>query len=128
MISKKRVAGILCTLLLSSCTQKVEVESCMYTVLIQSFGAKSDKEYCQIIYNSIDSAKFNRRMSDVSIFGIDSILINFQFSDGEDELYFINKEGILSYSVGDFTYKSNLNKDIYTQLSDRIEAQKYPRK
>jgi len=125
---KKRIVIVLCSLLLSSCNQKIEVESCMYTILIQSFAAKSDKEYCQIIYNSIDSAKFNRRMSDESIFGIDSILINFQFSDREDELYFINKEGILSYSVGDFTYKSNINKDIYTQLSERIEAQKYPSK
>jgi hypothetical protein len=67
-------------------------------------------------------------MSDVSIFGINSIIVIFEFSDGENENYFINQEGILSYSVGDFTYKSNINKDIYTQLSERIEAQKYPSK
>ncbi|MDP3445161.1 MAG: hypothetical protein Q8T08_20060 [Ignavibacteria bacterium] len=128
MNHKNRIIVILCTLLLSSCTQRTEVESCRYGVLIQSFSAKSDKEYCQAIYDSIDSSKFNRRMSDNIIFGIDSILINFELSEGENEYYFINKEGILSYNVGEFTYKSNINTDIYTQLSESIEAQKYPSK
>jgi len=120
----KKIVIVLMIVLLSSCAKIPEVKSCHYGVLISSYIGQSNQDICQTIYNAIDSAKFNRRMSDDLLFGIDSILINFQFEDHDDESYFINKDGILTYQIKDIIYKTTIDKKLYNLITEAIELEK----
>lgn len=120
----KKIAIVLMIVLLTSCAKIPEVKSCHYGVLISSYISQSNQDICQTIYDAIDSAKFNRRMSDDLLFGIDSILINFQFEDHDDESYFINKDGILTYQIKDIIYKTTIDKKLYNLMIEAIELEK----
>lgn len=121
---KKIVIVLIILLLLTSCAKIPEVKSCHYGVLISSYISQSNQDICQTIYDAIDSAKFNRRMSDDLLFGIDSILINFQFEGHDDESYFINKDGILTYQIKDIIYKTTIDKKLYDLMIEAIELEK----
>jgi len=120
----KKIVIVLMIVLLTSCAKIPEVKSCHYGVLISSYISQSNQDICQTIYDAIDSAKFNRRMSDDLLFGIDSILINFQFEDHDDESYFINKDGILTYQIKDIIYKTTIDKKLYDLMIEAIELEK----
>lgn len=120
----KKIVIVLMIVILTSCAKIPEVKSCHYGVLISSYIGQSNQDICQTIYDAIDSAKFNQRMSDDLLFGIDSILINFQFEDHDDESYFINKDGILTYQNKDFFYKSTIDKKLYDLMIEAIELEK----
>ncbi len=120
----KKTIIVLMIVLLTSCAKIPEVKSCHYGVLISSYMGQSNQDICQTIYDAIDSAKFNRKISDDLLFGIDSVLINFQFEDKEAEHYFINKDGILTYQNKDFFYKSTIDKKLYDLMIEAIELEK----
>lgn len=119
---KKLIIGLI--LLLSSCAKIPDIKSCHYGVLISSYIGQSNQDICQTVYDAIDNAKFNRRISDDLLFGIDSVLINFQFEDEEDETYFINKEGVLTYQIKDIFYKTTIDKKLYSLIIEEIELEK----
>ena len=102
---KKLIIGLI--IVLSSCAKIPDIKSCHYGVLISSYIGQSNQDICQTVYDAIDNAKFNRRISDDLLFGIDSVLINFQFENEEEETYFINKEGILTYQIKDIFLSDN---------------------
>lgn len=120
----KKIVIVLIIILLTSCAKIPEVKSCHYGVLISSYIGQSNQDIYQTIYDEIDSAKFNRRMSDDLLFGIDSILINFQFEDHDDESYFISKDGILTYQIKDIIYKTTIDKKLYNLITEAIELEK----
>lgn len=120
----KRIVLGLIILLLSSCAKIPEVKSCHYGALISSYIGQSNQGICQTVYDAIDSAKFNRNISDDFLFGIDSVLINFQFEDKEAEHYFISKDGILTYQIKDFIYRSKIDKKLYDLITEAIELEK----
>ena len=120
---KRLIIGLI-IVLLSSCTKIPEVKSCHYGVLISSYIGQSNQDICQTVYDAIDNAKFNRRISDDLLFGIDSVLINFQFENKEDETYFINKEGILTYQIKDIFYQTTIDKKLYSLIIEEIELEK----
>ena len=120
---KHLIIGLI-IVLLSSCVKIPEVKSCHYGVLISSYIGQSNQGICQTIYDAIDSAKFNRNISDDLLFGIDSVLINFQFDDKEDESFFISKDGILTYQIKDFIYRSKIDKKLYSLIIEEIELEK----
>ena len=120
---KRLIIGLI-IVLLSSCTKIPEVKSCHYGVLISSYIGQSNQGICQTVYDAIDSAKFNRNISDDLLFGIDSVLINFQFEDKESEHYFISKDGILTYQIKDFIYRSKIDKKLYSLIIEEIELEK----
>lgn len=119
---KKFIIGLI--ILLSSCAKIPDVKSCHYGVLISSYIGQSNQDICQTVYDAIDNAKFNRRISDDLLFGIDSVLINFQFENKEDETYFINKEGILTYQIKDIFYQTTIDKKLYSLIIEEIELEK----
>lgn len=119
---KKLIIGLI--LLISSCAKIPDIKSCHYGVLISSYIGQSNQDICQTVYDAIDNAKFNRRISDDLLFGIDSVLINFQFEDEEDETYFINKEGVLTYQIKDIFYKTTIDKKLYSLIIEEIELEK----
>lgn len=119
---KKFIIGLI--ILLSSCAKIPDVKSCHYGVLISSYIGQSNQDICQTVYDAIDNAKFNRRISDDLLFGIDSVLINFQFENEEDETYFINKEGILTYQIKDIFYQTTIDKKLYSLIIEEIELEK----
>lgn len=123
----KKILLIVMTLFLTSCSKSSEVESCHYSVLFQSFMARSDKEYCQSVYDSFNTAKFNRRISEDRTFGLNSILVIFQRVDQDDEHYILNKDGVLMYDIDNIMYETNIEVERYTELFERIEAQKHPK-
>lgn len=119
---KKLIIGLI--IVLSSCAKIPDIKSCHYGVLISSYIGQSNQDICQTVYDAIDNAKFNRRISDDLLFGIDSVLINFQFEDEEDETYFINKEGVLTYQIKDIFYKTTIDKKLYSLIIEEIELEK----
>lgn len=119
---KKLIIGLI--IVLSSCAKIPDIKSCHYGVLISSYIGQSNQDICQTVYDAIDNAKFNRRISDDLLFGIDSVLINFQFENKEDETYFINKEGILTYQIKDIFYKTIIDKKLYSLIIEEIELEK----
>jgi len=119
---KKFIIGLI--IVLSSCAKIPDVKSCHYGVLISSYIGQSNQDICQTVYDAIDNAKFNRRISDDLLFGIDSVLINFQFENKEDETYFINKEGILTYQIKDIFYQTTIDKKLYSLIIEEIELEK----
>lgn len=119
---KKLIIGLI--IVLSSCAKIPDIKSCHYGVLISSYIGQSNQDICQTVYDAIDNAKFNRRISDDLLFGIDSVLINFQFENKEDETYFINKEGILTYQIKDIFYKTTIDKKLYSLIIEEIELEK----
>ncbi len=119
---KKLIIGLI--ILLSSCAKIPDIKSCHYGVLISSYIGQSNQDICQTVYDAIDNAKFNRRISDDLLFGIDSVLINFQFENKEDETYFINKEGILTYQIKDIFYQTTIDKKLYSLIIEEIELEK----
>lgn len=119
---KKLIIGLI--IVLSSCAKIPDVKSCHYGVLISSYIGQSNQDICQTVYDAIDNAKFNRRISDDLLFGIDSVLINFQFENKEDETYFINKEGILMYQIKDIFYQTKIDKKLYSLIIEEIELEK----
>jgi len=119
---KKLIIGLI--IVLSSCAKIPDIKSCHYGVLISSYIGQSNQDICQTVYDAIDNAKFNRRISDDLLFGIDSVLINFQFENEEDETYFINKEGILTYQIKDIFYKTIIDKKLYSLIIEEIELEK----
>lgn len=119
---KKLIIGLI--IVLSSCAKIPDIKSCHYGVLISSYIGQSNQDICQIVYDAIDNAKFNRRISDDLLFGIDSVLINFQFENKEDETYFINKEGILTYQIKDIFYQTTIDKKLYSLIIEEIELEK----
>ncbi len=120
----KKIAIVLMLVLLSSCAKIPEVKSCHYGALISSYIGQSNQGICQTVYDAIDSAKFNRNISDDLLFGIDSVLINFQFDDKEDESFFINKDGILTYEIEENIYRSKIDKKLYSLIIEEIELEK----
>ena len=120
----KKIAIVLMIVLLTSCAKIPEVKSCHYGVLISSYIGQSNHGICQTVYDAIDSAKFNRNISDDLLFGIDSVLINFQFDDKEDESFFINKDGILTYEIEENIYRSKIDKKLYSLIIEEIELEK----
>lgn len=120
----KKIAIVLMLVLLSSCAKIPEVKSCHYGVLISSYIGQSNQGICQTVYDAIDSAKFNRNISDDLLFGIDTVLINFQFDDKEDESFFINKDGILTYEIEENIYRSKIDKKLYSLIIEEIELEK----
>lgn len=120
----KKIAIVLMIVLLTSCAKIPEVKSCHYGVLISSYIGQSNQGICQTVYDAIDSAKFNRNISDDLLFGIDSVLINFQFEDKEAEHFFINKDGILTYEIEDNIYRSKIDKKLYSLIIEEIELEK----
>lgn len=119
---KKLIIGLI--MVLSSCAKIPDIKSCHYGVLISSYIGQSNQDICQTVYDAIDNAKFNRRISDDLLFGIDSVLINFQFENKEDETYFINKEGILTYQIKDIFYQTTIDKKLYSLIIEEIELEK----
>ena len=119
---KKLIIGLI--IVLSSCAKIPDIKSCHYGVLISSYIGQSNQDICQTVYDAIDNAKFNRRIRDDLLFGIDSVLINFQFENKEDETYFINKEGILTYQIKDIFYKTIIDKKLYSLIIEEIELEK----
>lgn len=119
---KKLIIGLI--IVLSSCAKIPDIKSCHYGVLISSYIGQSNQDICQTVYDAIDNAKFNRRISDDLLFGIDSVLINFQFENKEDETYFINKEGILTYQIKDIFYQTTIDKKLYSLIIEVIELEK----
>ena len=119
---KRLIIGLI--IVLSSCAKIPDVKSCHYGVLISSYIGQSNQDICQTVYDAIDNAKFNRRISDYLLFGIDSVLINFQFENKEDETYFINKEGILTYQIKDIFYQTTIDKKLYSLIIEVIELEK----
>jgi|GEM_PF-2607902 len=119
---KKLIIGLI--IVLSSCAKIPDIKSCHYGVLISSYIGQSNQDICQTVYDAIDNAKFNRRISDDLLFGIDSVLINFQFENEEDETYFINKEGILTYQIKDIFYQTTIDKKLYSLIIEEIELEK----
>lgn len=119
---KRLIIGLI--IVLSSCAKIPDVKSCHYGVLISSYIGQSNQDICQTVYDAIDNAKFNRRISDDLLFGIDSVLINFQFENKEDETYFINKEGILTYQIKDIFYQTTIDKKLYSLIIEEIELEK----
>lgn len=119
---KKLIIGLI--IVLSSCAKIPDIKSCHYGVLISSYIGQSNQDICQTVYDAIDNAKFNRRISDDLLFGIDSVLINFQFENKEDETYFINKEGILTYQIKDIIYQTTIDKKLYSLIIEEIELEK----
>lgn len=119
---KKLIIGLI--ILLSSCAKIPDIKSCHYGVLISSYIGQSNQDICQTVYDAIDNAKFNRRISDDLLFGIDSVLINFQFENKEDETYFINKEGVLTYQIKDIFYQTTIDKKLYSLIIEEIELEK----
>ena len=119
---KKLIIGLI--IVLSSCAKIPDIKSCHYGVLISSYIGQSNQDICQTVYDAIDNAKFNRRISDDVLFGIDSVLINFQFENKEDETYFINKEGILTYQIKDIFYQTTIDKKLYSLIIEEIELEK----
>lgn len=119
---KKLIIGLI--IVLSSCAKIPDIKSCHYGVLISSYIGQSNQDICQTVYDAIDNAKFNRRISDDLLFGIDSVLINFQFENKEDETYFINKEGILTYQIKDIFYQTTIDKKHYSLIIEEIELEK----
>lgn len=119
---KRLIIGLI--IVLSSCAKIPDVKSCHYGVLISSYIGQSNQDICQTVYDAIDNAKFNRRISDDLLFGIDSVLINFQFENKEDETYFINKEGILTYQIKDIFYQTTIDKKLYSLIIEVIELEK----
>jgi hypothetical protein len=119
---KKLIIGLI--IVLSSCAKIPDIKSCHYGVLISSYIGQSNQDICQTVYDAIDNAKFNRRISDDLLFGIDSVLINFQFENKEDETYFINKEGILTYQIKDIFYQTTIDKKLYSLIIEEIELEK----
>lgn len=120
----KKIVIVLMIVLLTSCAKIPEVKSCHYGVLISSYIGQSNQDICQTIYDAIDSAKFNRKISEDLLFGIDSVLINFQFEDKEDESFFVNKDGILTYEIEDNIYRSKIDKKLYSLIIEEIESEK----
>lgn len=119
---KRLIIGLI--IVLSSCAKIPDIKSCHYGVLISSYIGQSNQDICQTVYDAIDNAKFNRRISDDLLFGIDSVLINFQFENKEDETYFINKEGILTYQIKDIFYQTTIDKKLYSLIIEEIELEK----
>lgn len=119
---KRLIIGLI--IVLSSCAKILDIKSCHYGVLISSYIGQSNQDICQTVYDAIDNAKFNRRISDDLLFGIDSVLINFQFENKEDETYFINKEGILTYQIKDIFYQTTIDKKLYSLIIEEIELEK----
>lgn len=119
---KKLIIGLI--IVLSSCAKIPDIKSCHYGVLISSYIGQSNQDICQTVYDAIDNAKFNRRISDDLLFGIDSVLINFQFENEEEETYFINKEGILTYQIKDIFYQTTIDKKLYSLIIEEIELEK----
>ena len=119
---KKLIIGLI--IVLSSCAKIPDIKSCHYGVLISSYIGQSNQDICQTVYDAIDNAKFNRRISDDLLFGIDSVLINFQFENKEDETYFINKERILTYQIKDIFYQTTIDKKLYSLIIEEIELEK----
>lgn len=119
---KKLIIGLI--IVLSSCAKIPDIKSCHYGVLISSYIGQSNQDICQTVYDAIDNAKFNRRIRDDLLFGIDSVLINFQFENKEDETYFINKEGILTYQIKNIFYKTTIDKKLYSLIIEEIELEK----
>jgi len=120
---KRLIIGLI-IILTSSCAKIPDVKSCHYGILIQSFIGQSNQGICQTVYDAIHSAKFNRSLSDDLLFGIDSVFINFQFEDKENEMYFINKEGIVTYQIKDIFYKTTIDKKLYFLIIEEIELEK----
>ena len=120
----KKALILLSVLLLSSCAQTKVVKACQYSIIVSSFLPEADQELCQTVYDAIDSAKFNRRIIDERIFDIFSIHIRFQFGEGDEEFYMINKDGTITYEENDLTYKIDIGEEIVALLIDNIESQK----
>lgn len=64
---KRLIIGLI--IVLSSCAKIPDVKSCHYGVLISSYIGQSNQDICQTVYDAIDNAKFNRRISDDLLFG-----------------------------------------------------------
>ena len=120
----KKLFLIISILILSACSETKVVESCRYSIIVSSFLPEADQTICQTVYDSIDSAKFNRTIVEQREFDIFSIHIRFMLNDGVEETYFIGKDGTITYEMNGMIYKIKIDKEMVNLLINNIESQK----
>lgn len=120
----RKIVIILTLIILSACAQAREVETCHYSIIISSFLPEASQEVCELAYDAINSAKFNRKLVDEVSKDIFSVHIRFRFIDGEEESYIIDNNGSITYQENEMFYKIKIDKEIVDLLKENIKSQK----